>query len=243
MEILIIIVICIIALVVYGVHTASKNEKFMTETIERRKKYVESISPNAKIIVNNGIHLFFKDDERQFFGLDETGKTYSFGGLHHISTYKDGIGFFHKESVSLCVGKDYSRQDSTFSLDSGSVAAIADEMLPILRRNLHNKLFEEGISPTHEYEHRGEIWGCDIKSKKFFNTAGSFNIYNFSDLLRVTVEDLTNNTLYDGKFIIHVFAKSYFEWDDDEFEIHFKDKDSTFFNLLAMFKGIRNRQD
>lgn len=242
MEFLIIVLLVIVALVVYGVYTTSKNDKYRAETIERRRKFVESISPTARIIVNNGTHLFFKDDERQFFGVDETRKTYSFAGLHNVSTYKDGISFFHKDSLSLCVGKDYSHQDTTVSLDAGSVAAIAAEMLPVLRKNLYIELGEAGIMPTHEYEHEGEFWGCDINSKKFYNTSGCVRIFDFSDLRRVTIEDLTNNTLYDGKFIIHVFVKSDFGWDDEQFDIHFKEKNSTFHNLLAMFKGIQNRK-
>lgn len=242
MEVLIIFLIAIVALIIYGVYTSSKNEKYRAETIERRRRFVEEISPTAQIIVNNGTHLFFIDNERQFFGADETRKTYSFAGLHNISTYKDGISFFHKDSMSLCVGKDYSHQETTVPLDAESVAAIAAVMLPVLHKNLYLELSEAGISPTHEYEHDGEFWGCDIYSKKFYNTAGCVHIFDFSDLRRVTIEDLTNNTLYDGKFIIHVFVKSDFGWDDEEFEIHFKEKDSIFHNLLAMFKGIQNRK-
>lgn len=59
MEVLIIFLIAIVALIIYGVYTSSKNEKYRAETIERRRRFVEEISPTAQIIVNNGTHLFF----------------------------------------------------------------------------------------------------------------------------------------------------------------------------------------
>ena len=242
MEILVIIVIAVVALIAYGAYSSSQARKSREETISRRKQYVESIAPNAQIIVNNGIHLFFKDDEQQIFGLDESGKTYNYAGLHCISSGSDTISFYHKESVSLCVGKDYSRQDSTVSIDHTSVLAIENAMMPILRRNLYVELLENGVRPTHEYVHEGIIWGCDINSKKFYNTSGSFQIYDFSYLRRVTVEDVSNNSLCSANFIVHVFIKQDYGWDDMECEIYFKSQDMTYHNLLAMFKGIRNRQ-
>jgi len=242
MGLFIFIVVIIVAVCIYAMVSSNERDKMRVEAIERRKKYVESISPGAKIIVNNGIHLFFKNDEQRVFGMDETGKTYGFDGLHNVSVYRDGISFFHTDSLSLCVGKNYSRQETTVSLDYASVAAIAAEMMPVLRQNLYKELSQEGVVPTHEYEHRGEIWGCDLNSRKFFCTAGCFQIHDFADLRRVTIEDLTNNTLYDGSYIIHVVVKNDYGWDDTDYEIHFHSQDSTFHNLLAMFKGIRNRQ-
>jgi len=242
MGLFIFIVMVIVAVCIYAAASSAKQDKIRMETIERRKKYVESISTGARIIVNNGIHLFFKNDEQRIFGLDETGKTYSFDGLYNVSVYRDGVSFFHTESLRLCVGKDYGHQDTTVSLDSVSVAAIESEMMPVLRENLYKELSQEGVVPTHEYEHRGEIWGCDLNSRKFFCTSGCFQIHDFADLRRVTIEDLTNNTLYDGSYIIHVVVKNDYGWGDTEYEIHFHSQDSTYHNLLAMFKGIRNRQ-
>lgn len=228
-------------IVVYSAYSSSKNEGLRQEAIERRNAYVASVSPTARIIVNNGIHLFFADDSKQIFGLDESGKTYNFSGLHSISVYKGGISFMHRDSISLCVGKDYSHRDTTFLLDSASIAAIKAELLPVLRKNLYAELQKAGIVPTHEYEHDGEIWGCDINSKKFYVTSGAFSIYDFSDLRRVTIEDLRDNSLYDGSYIIHVYVK-WDGYDDFEYDIHFKLKNATFDNLLAMFKGIQNRK-
>ena len=238
-----VILLGIVAVVVaYSVHLSSKNDVFIQETIERRKAYVASISPTARIIVNNGTHLFFKDDTKQIFGLDESGRTYRFSGLHSISVYRDGIGLMHRGSGSLCIGKDYAHQGATFPLDPVSIATIKAELLPVLRKNLYVKLEEAEVSPTHEYEHDGEIWGCDINSKKFYVTYGDFCVHKFSDLRRVTIEDLRDNSLYDGSYIIHVYV----EWDgyedDFDYQIHFKSKDATFDNLLAMFKGIQNRR-
>ncbi len=238
----VIILIITVAFIIFYTYASSQAAKFRSEVIERRKKYVQSVSPSARIIVNNGIHLFFKDDDQQVFGIDETGKTYSFSGLYNVSYYDDGIRFMHNDSVSMCVGKDYGHQETTVALDQTSVNAIAAEMMPVLRKNLYVELEKEGVTPTHEYEHEGEIWGCDLNTRKFFVAYGSFHVFDFSDLRRVTIEDLRNNRLYDGSYIIHVFVKSDFGWDDEEFEIHFKSQNSTFNNLLAMFKGIQNRK-
>lgn len=236
------ILLGIVALIVVdSMYSSSKNDALRQETIERRKAYVASVSPTARIIVNNGTHLFFKDDIKQIFGIDESGKTYNFAGLHSIIVHRDGIDLMHRDSTSLCVGKDYSHQDTTFPLDFASVAAIKAELLPVLRKNLYTELQKAGISPTHEYEHDGEIWGCDINSKKFYTASGAFIIHNFSDLRRVTIEDLSNNSLCSSNYCIHVYVK-WDNYDDWEYEIYFQSKDATFDNLLAMFKGIQNRR-
>lgn len=245
MEIFILFLILLgiaVSIIAYGVRSSSENAAFRQDAIERRKAYAESLSPTARIIVNNGIHLFFKDDATQTFGFDESGKMYNYSGLHSVSVYKDAISFMHMDAKDVTIGKSVRNQETTFPLDSISITAIKAELMPILRKNLYVELEKAGVSPTHEYEHDGEIWGCDINSKKFYVASGAFSIYNFSDMRRVTIEDLRNNSLYDGSYIIHVYVK----WDgfDDDFDyqIHFNLKDSTFNNLLAMFKGIQNRK-
>lgn len=231
------------AFVIYIVYLSIKGSRQREENINRRKNYVESLAPDTRIIINDGVHLFFKNDEQQFFGLDEHGKKYSFEGLHSIMRSKDGISFMHKDSVSLCIGKDYGHQTTTFPLDVASINAIYSEMMPVLRNNLHKFLEKNGVHSTHEYELDGEIWGCDLDSQQFYCVYGCPQIYPFSNLIRVTVEDLRNNTLYDGSYIIHVYVKENTPgFDDNEFEIHIKTPDATYYNLLAMFKGIRNRQ-
>ena len=71
---------------------------------------------------------------------------------------------------------------------------------------------------------------------------GTISVFKFSDLRRVTVDDLRNNSLYNGSYIIHVFVKDEYSYNDLEFDIHIHTPDETYYNLLAMFKGIRNRQ-
>ena len=243
MTVLIIVLVIIGAVIIGGLYNSSKTKKQRDEIIERRKRYVESVSPTARIIVNNGIHLFFKDDQKKQFGVDESGKLYSFSRLTNVQRYKDGISFMHRDAVTLCIGKDYGHQDTTIALDTASVGAIYNEMMPVLRANLKKVLKEHGVTPTHEYELDGEIWGCDINSKQFYCVYGSPQVFQFSDLIRVTVEDLRNNSLYDGSYIIHVYTKEdVLEFGENEFEIHIKTPDATYNNLLAMFKGIRNRQ-
>lgn len=235
-----VILFSIVAVII--AYISLKDDARRHEIIECRKAYVASISPTARIIVNNGIHLFFKDDDKEIFGLDESGTTYDFSGLHSIIEHSDGISLMHRDSVSLCIGKDYSHQETTSSLNYASVFAIKAELLPVLLRNLHKELQKAGVSSTHEYEHHGEIWGCDINSNKFYIASGAFSIHNFSDLRRVTIEDLSNNSLCSSNYCIHVYVK-WDNYDDWEYEIYFQSKDTTFYNLLAMFKGIQNRKN
>ena len=238
MEILIILLLVVIAIVIYGVYSSSKNKKLRQEIVERRQRFVETIAPNSRILVNNGIHLFFMNDDKQIFGLDESGKTYSYDGLHCVSTYRDCINFYHKDSCSLCVGKNRSSSVETIPLDSPTVNKIAAEMIPILRKNLHDELAIHALTPTYEYEHEGIIWGCDMANKMFYTTFGSIQIFPFSDLIRITVEDMRNNSLFDGSYTINLYVKSGFGW-DDEFSLTFHEMDAKFNNLLAMFKAIR----
>lgn len=234
-----------VIIIAFNVQLPPITDALSQEIIARRKAYVASISPTARIIVNNGTHLFFMDDSKQIFGLDDSGKTYSFSGLNSMSVYKDCIKLMHNDSISLCIGRENPDQDITFSLDHVSIIAIKAELLPVLRKNLYVELQKYGVSPTHECEHDGEIWGCDLNSKKFYTACGYFSVYNFSDLRRVTIEDLRDNPLYDGSYIIHVYVKWYEDEEEyeEEYDIHFALKDATFDNLLAMFKGIRNRRN
>lgn len=243
MPLLITLLVVVGAFVIYIVYLSIKGSRQREENINRRKNYVESLGPNTRIIVNDGVHLFFKNDEQEFFGVDECGKKYSFEGLHSIMRFKDSISFMHLDGGSLCIGKDCVHPSTTIPLDANSINAIYSEMMPVLRNNLYKFLKENGVYPTHEYELDGEIWGCDLDSQQFYCVYGSPQVYSFSDLIRVTVEDLRTNTLYDGSYIIHVYVKENTPgFDDNEFEIHIKTPDATYYNLLAMFKGIRNRQ-
>jgi len=242
MEILIVLLIVVVFfVVVFAVTTAKRNNVFQ-ENIERRQQFLTTIGPNARAIINNGPHFFFIDDDQRCFGLDESGKMYSYEGLLSVSTYRDCISFMHKDSVSLCVGKNRSSNIETLPIDTASVRAIADVMLPILRKNLRNELAIHAINSTFEYEHEGSFWGCDMESKMFYTTFGCIQIYKFSDLTRITVEDMRNNTLYDGSYIIHLYIKSGFDWGDDEFDLTFHTMDTKFHSMLNMFKEIRKRR-
>jgi len=242
MEILIIIALVVIVLVIYGVYSSSQKEKMLNEVKERRQKYVESIGPNARVIVNNGIHFFFKDDVQKIFGIDESGKTYDFENLTSISILKDAIHFYHMKTASLCVGKDVVHPEGTFPLTSTSLGLISSEMMPVLRNNLKRELDVHAIIPTYQYEHEGIIWGCDIESRMFYMTYGSIQIHPFSDLKRFTVEDMRSNSLYSGNYMMSLYIKSDFFPDDDVYELSFDSMDSTFNNLLSMFKEIRKRR-
>ena len=239
MTMLIIIAVIVVIIAV----CSAKSKKERDEIIERRKTFVESFGPDTRVIVNNGVHLFFKNDTQQFFGVDDSGEKYSFSGLKCVVNNKDGLFFIHDDATSLKIGKDYAHQDTTTALDAISTNKIYNEMMPVLRDNLQKELDKYGVSPTHEYEIDGDIWGCDINSKQFYCVSGSPRVFPFSDLIKVTIQDLRDNRLYDGSYIIHVIVRNDFlGLGDDDYEIHIKTPDETYYNLLAMFKGIRNRQ-
>ena len=157
------VLVIIVLLIVYD---AIKARRRRQEIIERKQKYVDSLGPKVRIIVNNPPFLFFKDDGNQYFGYDETGRTYSYSGLRSVSKYKDSITFIHDdaEACMICIGKDVTQSKPTIPLDQASIYAIYTEMMPILRMNLEKILNEYGVVPTHEYEIDGDIWGCKFRS-------------------------------------------------------------------------------
>ncbi|MBQ2764443.1 MAG: restriction endonuclease [Firmicutes bacterium] len=138
------------------------------------------------------------------------------------------------------MGKDVL-SSASIPLDNKSVLSIANVLLPILRKNLYNKLSSCGISPTHECVNDGEIWGCDINSKMFYNTFSSIHIYKFSDLRDVTMEDLRNNPNVKSNYRITVTVKDDFWTDGWDYTIYV-DNEFILNNLLSMFKGIKERQ-
>lgn len=241
MPFLIVVLIVIIGIVIYS---SSQNKKQREANIERRKSFVTSISPNAQIIVNNGNYLFFMDDAKQVFGVDDSGTTYSYSGLRSINIYSDAINFSHDSASyqGLQIGKSAFPDDKALPLDGNSISAITSAMFPILRNNLHRKLSACGITPTHEYVNRGEIWGCDINSKVYYNTHAYFQIHDFSKLRNVSMQDVSGNANWKCNYIITVVTKGEDGWDDDELDIYV-DESTTLNNLLAMFKGIKNRQN
>lgn len=238
------IIIVAVVLIVMIFYSSNKAKKTREEVIQQKKNFVVSFSPNARIIVNNGNYLFFMDDAKQVFGVDDSGNTYSYSGLRSINIYKDAIHFSHDNASyqGIQIGKSAFPNDTAIPLDSGSISEISSVMFPILRNNLHSKLKSCGITSTHEYVNRGEIWGCDINSKIFYNTHAYFQIHSFHKLLNVTMQDVTGNPNWKCSYILTVTIKGEDGWDDDETEIYVDDK-TTLNNLLAMFKGIKDRQN
>ena len=244
MPFLIIVLIVVVGIVIYSYYISSQNNKQREVNIERRKTFVTSSFPNAHILVNNGNYLFFMDDAKQFFGIDESGTTYSYSGLRSINIYNDAINLSHDSASyhGLQIGKSAFPDDKSAPLDNNSVSTIASAMFPILRNNLHKKLTACGITPTHEYVNRGQIWGCDINSKVYYNTHAYFQIHDFSKLRDVLMQDVSGNPDWKCNYIITVVTKGDDGWDDDQLDIYVDDS-TTLNNLLSMLKGIKDRQN
>ena len=239
MEIFIVLLVVAVIVAICLLANKSANEKANAEIIERRKNFVVAKSPTARVIINNGIYLFYIDSEQGHFGLDESGKTYKLDEIQSVNTYKDCITIIHNNDF-LHIGRDPSKYEETVPLDILSVSLIAAVVLPVLKDNLHRKLAEHGVVPNFEYEHDGIIWGCDLNSKIFFSTFGYIRLHPFSDLLSVNVEDLSSNTLYDGNYIINISIKTMFDFNDD-IDITFYTRDNKYYDMLTMFKEIKKR--
>lgn len=239
MEIFIVLLVVAVIVAICLLANKSANEKANAEIIERRKNFVVAKSPTARVIINNGIYLFYIDSEQGYFGLDESEKTYKLDEIQSVNTYKDCITIIHNNDF-LHIGRDPSKYEETVPLDILSVSLIAAVVLPVLKDNLHRKLAEHGVVPNFEYEHDGIIWGCDLNSKIFFSTFGYIRLHPFSDLLSVNVEDLSSNTLYDGNYIINISIKTMFDFNDD-IDITFYTRDNKYYDMLTMFKEIKKR--
>lgn len=241
MPFLIVVLVVIVGIAIYS---STQNSKQRQSIIERRKNFVTSFSPSARIVLNNGNYLFFFDDEKQVFGVDESGTTYSYEGLRCISTGNSHIHIGHNNASwkGLELGKSITSDDTAIPLDSASISAIENATLPILRKNLHEKLSRLNITPTHEYVNEGIIWGCDINTKMFYNTWVHIQIHDFSKLLSVKMEDYSDNPNWLGySYAIDVTIKGDDGWEDNEIRIPIHDQ-TTLNNFLSMFKGIKNRQ-
>ncbi len=247
---IIVVLILVVAYVAERMYLSSQVEKFRNEqeklnneVIQRRKNYIKTVGENTYIVVNNGDYFFFKDNVQQVFGVDESGKTYSFAGVNSLSEYEDSVSIFHQDMAGIiCIGKDVTASNKTIPLDKDSIAAIKKEMMPVVRKNLYKELEIYGVNPTHEYEHKGEIWGCDINSRKFYTTYGCPQIFDFNDLVSVTVKDVGNNIYISCEKIMHITIWTDCNCDAIEYDIYFDTAGIDYTNLLAMFKGIRNRQ-
>ena len=189
MPALIIIVAIVVIVAIFS--SSKKNNSLHKEIIDQRKNFVASLSPTARIIVNNGTHLFFMDDAKQVFGVDDSGTTYSYSGVKSLSTGNTYVHISHEKTSwdGLELGKSNTSKEGAVPIDSASISLITNAILPIARKNIHEKLKEMNITPTHEYVNRGEIWGCDINSHKFYFTYGFLNICDFSKLVKVEFDD------------------------------------------------------
>ncbi len=245
MPLLIIILVIAAAVVIYKFYNSSV-KKQLAEIIERREQYVASLEPFTRIVVNNGVHLFFMNDECEFFGIDETGKKYSYEGLKSVCRFDNAIMLCHKDCLDLFfIGKDASHEDTTTALDPVSLNAIFNEIMPILRNNVSYGLEEYGICPTHECEIDGEIFGCDIHSKQFYQVSGAgLQVYDFADFLRIEVKEVLNTKEFNWKYIVEVYT-----WHEDsrwnkypEIRIYIKSENAEYKNLVALFKIIKSRQ-
>lgn len=220
------------------------------EIIDRRRKFVASLSPTAKIIVNNGTFLFFIDNTNQVFGIDDSGITYCFSdvaalqtGYTYITIYLNHIQY---SNPYLELGKSNLSKEDAIPIDGASIYLITNALLPIVRKNIHKTLTEMAITPTHEYVNRGDILGCDINSRKFYFTFGSLHINDFSQLINVEVDDFTINPSYFGcsyRISVTIEEKdTVLDTDKNEYWINVDERE-ILNDLLAMFKGIKNRQD
>ena len=235
-------IIIVAIVVIVAIFSSSKKNNPYKEIIEQRKNLVASHSSTARIIVNNGTHLFFMDDAKQAFGVDDSGTTYSYSGIKSFQTGNTFVSICHKDSMfGLELGKSNCSKEGAEPIDRASISLITNALLPIVRKNIHNELKDAGITPTHEYVSRGNFWGCDINSHKFYFTCGYLHICDFSKLVKIEFLDFSHNPSYLGcSYRIYVTIKGDDGTDDDEW-INIDDR-STSDNLLAMFKGIKNRQ-
>lgn len=239
-----VIIIIFFALAFYGLYVQFEDNQKRKETIERGKQVAESVSPNAHILVNNGVHLFYMDDVQQVFGIDHSGKTYSYEGLISITKNTDSVYLYHKDSTSLVIGKNIMHKATTVALKPEEVEEIYLAMMMVLRKNVSKVLQENGVVPTHVYEHDGTIIGCDLNSEQFYVVDGYPTVYQFSDLKGVNIDDVSNNSLCSSNYIIRIIVNNDEIWDKDgfEYEIYFDTQDADFYGILGMLKGIRNRQ-
>jgi len=238
------LIIIIAIIVIVAIFSSRNKNNPHKEIIEQRKRFVESLSPTARIIVNNGTHLFFMDDVKQTFGIDDSGTTYSYSELRSISTGNSHVDFSHPKGSwnRLEIGKSNLSEEGAIPLDRTSISLITNAILPIARKNIHEKLSVQNITPTHEYVNRGGILGCDINSHMFYFTYGFLQVFDFSKLVKVEFDDFSANPNYLGfSYRLFVYIKGDSGKDDEDFWFNIDDR-STLDKLLAMFKGIKNRQ-
>lgn len=233
--------LCLIACIGYFVST----QKEVRNRIDKKCSYVESLGPKARVIVNNGTHLFWIDEATQTFGTDCSGKRYDLNAVFALKTREGGLSIQQRANPQFVdVGKSF---DCQVPISNDESKAIKKELLVYIKKKLDDTLASHGVIPTHEYEYNGDIWGCDLNSEQFYTTYGGAAVYDFSKLIAVTIDngydEITNLKLANKRILVYVRV----EWDDEPFEYTIcadnanKDDEETWNALLSMFKGIRNR--
>jgi len=237
----VIAIICLIACIAYF----KSSQKEISDRIDKRRTYVESLGPKARVIVNNGTHLFWIDDATQTFGTDCSGKRYDLNAVFSLRTHEGGLSIQQRANPQFVdVGKAF---ECKIPISAEEIKAIKKELLVYIKKKLDDCLESHGVISTHEYEYNGDIWGCDLNSEQFYTTCGGAEVHKFSDLIAVTIDNgydaVTNIKVANKRILIYVRV----DWDDEPFEYTIytdnvnKDDEETWNALLAMFKGIRNR--
>lgn len=237
----VIAVLCLIACIGYFV----SSQKEINNRIDKRRTYVESIGPHARVIVNNGSHLFWVDDATKTYGTDCSGKCYDLNAVFALKTREGGITIQQRAKPQFVdIGKTF---ECNIPISTDEIKTIKKELLVYVRHKLEDTLASHGVIPTHEYEYNGVIWGCDLNSELFYTTYGGAEVHKFSNLIAVTIDNgydaATNLKLANKRILVYVRV----DWDDEPFEYDInadninKEDEETWNALLSMFKGIRNR--
>lgn len=209
-------------------------------TIQKNEMAINSICPRARILVNTDQYVFFVDDEMCTFGFDISGHMYRWTGIKAVFSSLNSIRLTHEDIPQDVEFGFYGQRMKPLSYSE--VKAIEKEALVYVRKKLNITLQEHGVIPTHEYLHDGTIWGCDINSKQFYTTYSRAEVFDFADLMEVTIEDVSLNKNYGSKYIIHARVDDKLFPEGFEYDISFDEKNALFYDLLSMFKGIRARQ-
>lgn len=237
----VIAVLCLIACIGYFV----SSQKEVRNRIDKRRSYVESLGPKARVIVNNGTHLFWIDEATQTYGTDCSGKRYDLNAVFALKTHEGGLTIQQRANPQFVdVGKAFG---CNIPISTDEIKAIKKELSVYIKKKLDDKLASLGVIPTHEYEYNGVIWGCDLNSEMFYTTYAGAEVHKFSNLISVTIDNgydaVTNIKLANKRILVYVRV----EWDDEPFEYDInadnanKEDEETWNALLSMFKGIRNR--
>lgn len=198
----VIAVLCSIASIGY----LASSKKEILNRIDKRRTYVESIGSQARVIVNNGYHLFWIDDATQTYGTDCSGKRYDLNAVFALKTHEGGLSIQQRATPQFIdVGKAF---ECKIPITVDEITAIKKELMVYIRKKLDDTLASYGVISTHEYEYNGVIWGCDLNSKLFYTTYAGAEVYKFSDLISVAIDNgydaVTNIKLTYKRILVYV---------------------------------------